>query len=250
MKHQFRPDTDFTAIAEPTAWARGSGLVEMLRDRDVRAAERPAAAAPTPVSEADLPTIEPAPALDVDALVAAAAAEARTAALADLENQATAALARAADAVVRAVEAEREARAAERRHDVEQVLALVRTVARHVLPAAAARVPLDDLAASLEDLLGRLEQQPQLQIRVATEVAKGLADRLAEITSAAGFTGQVEVASDPSLAIGDAVVRWPSGRAERRLEDLVEAAETLLAAWLAAPAAEPPSPSADERTDQ
>jgi len=166
---------------------------------------------------------------ELAALLAGAAADAHAAVEGSVEGRLAEAETKLAEALAR------ELAGRERRHDESAalILALVRTIAAHVIPRAIAATPLDDLLADLPALLAKLEGAERVTVAVHPELAGALEARLAPVTAAAGFAGTLAVEADQGLAPGDAVVRWPAGEATRRLDARLEEAMRRCAGWLA-----------------
>jgi flagellar assembly protein FliH len=179
-------------------------------------------------------TLAPATALTLDddelaGLLAGAAVEARAAAAAEVQQRLAEAEATLAEAFGREVAARERARG----ETAELILALVRTIAEHVVTRAVAAAPLDDLGRELPTLLARLEAPEEVTVAVHPDLAEDLQARLAALAAQAGFAGTVTAEADAALVPGDAVVRWPGGTAGRHLATRIDEAVRLAAGWLA-----------------
>ena len=163
---------------------------------------------------------------EVEALVAQAAAEARTKALNEVEGQRAAALAVVADGVARGVSALAEVARRHREESADLALACGRVLAS----AALDHFPAGAVTGAIEALGREIEAQARLTVRTA-----GLDDearRLIEDACAqAGHAGSVAFRDDPTMAPAAFELSWADGRAEydpdgaaRRLADALHSA--------------------------
>ncbi len=245
MAHAFTPDASF-GIQRRTLGTTGQRrLVDLLAERERPEPEPAAAPTAEPEQTAEPPRIDEA---ELQRRLELCATEVRAAALAEARSEQTAALARAAEAVAAGLGAELARRRAGQRQDTARMLEIVAAVARRVVPAAAAKLPVDDLASALQSLCARLDRRPEVTVAVARAVQTDLAGLLPKLALEAGFDGRIEIVADDRLAPGDARVDWVDGRAERRLDDLVDDALAVCAGWLdEATTAEPAAPATDPK---
>ncbi|MFC0634564.1 flagellar assembly protein FlbE [Brevundimonas balnearis] len=166
---------------------------------------------------------------EVEALVAQARAEARTAALAEadaLRSQALATIAQVLTQSAGALQA-----AAERHRAGAADLAL--TAARVIAGAALTRFPHGPLKTALETLSDDVEASARLVV-AASELDDAGRDEISRLCADAGFPGLVVFRDEPALPPAAFVLEWADGRAaydpasaEARIR---QALETALAA--------------------
>jgi flagellar assembly protein FliH len=119
-------------------------------------------------------------------------------------------------------------------------------LARALVPRALERQPLADIEAMLRDLLVRLEGQPRLTLALPSALVDDGRRTLAAIAAESGYRGELVVDPDLTLGAGDARLSWRGGCAERDLAELEREATALVDAWLPATAAEPPPTASDD----
>jgi flagellar assembly protein FliH len=166
---------------------------------------------------------------EVEALVAQARLEARTEALAEVENLQATALAAIGHALTAAIPVLTQVAQAHR----EQAAELALSAARVVAAAALDRFPAGPLQAALEALGQEIDASPRLVIRTG-----GLEDanraRIEQLCDDAGFSGVVAFRVEPGLPPASFQLEWADGRAafdaDAAFARMAEALRSALAA--------------------
>ncbi|TVQ33336.1 MAG: hypothetical protein EA356_12425 [Geminicoccaceae bacterium] len=254
MAQVFTAERSFVGrpLAARSAAGSGRSLADLLREQDQPAAaaagvegevETPGPAAPPPPAPATFSEA------DVDARVRAARDEARLAALAEAAQAHDRAIERTLETIAANLARAREAQHQDRQADMRRVTALVAAITRQVVPQAAAWFPLDDLTTSLEAICTRLEAQDQVRIDLNPDLVEPVRAHMATLAAREAAGSGWELRADPALQPGDAIVHWPSGQAEHRLDRLVDEALALCSSWLEQKSVNPAAPTTVDVTD-
>ena len=145
---------------------------------------------------------------EVEALVAQARAEARDAALAEIESVRAMALSTIAQSLASAVPSLNQVARAHREQSADLALAAARVVAA----AALDRFPAGPLQAALEALAQEIDASPRLVIRTG-ELDDANRARLEQQCADAGFSGVVAFREEPGLPSASFQLEWADGRA-------------------------------------
>lgn len=168
-------------------------------------------------------------AAEVEALVAAARAEARQQAMNELEGVQAMAATEIAQALGQALPVL--ARVAHEHRAASAELALA--AARAIAGAALDRLPLGPIQDALETLGQEIDASPRLVVRTAG-LAQDMRGRVEAICAEAGFAGQVSFRDDPDMGRAAFTLEWADGRAEYSPDDVARRVGETLAAALAA----------------
>lgn len=109
---------------------------------------------------------------------------------------------------------------------------LILEVVRAVIPRAVERAPLADVEGLLQDLVPRLDAEPQLHLELVPEALEHGRELFARIAADSRYRGDIEVTTATDLAAGEARLRWQQGSAERRLGEITKAAIEIAERWL------------------
>ena len=131
----------------------------------------------------------------------------------------------------------------------DQAHELIVEVARAVAPRAIARAPLADVEHLLEDLMPCLDAEPKLELALAPDLVPAGREILARIATTSGFRGEVVVAADPAMALGDAHLAWRRGDAVRDVGALTEQALQIALRWLEPPTGSKTDTARERRMD-
>ncbi len=168
-------------------------------------------------------------AAEVEALLAAARAEARQQAMNELEGVQAMASAEIAQALGQAMPVLTRVAHDHRTASAELALAAARAIAG----AALDRLPLGPLQDALETLGQEIDASPRLVVRTS-----GLSDdmraRVEAMCAEAGFAGQVSFRDEPDMALAAFTLEWADGRAEYSPDDVARRVGETLQAALAA----------------
>ncbi len=99
---------------------------------------------------------------------------------------------------------------------------LAKTIAFTLAPVLMDKQPLPEVEALIVECLGELRDEPRVVVRAAEMVVDGLKERIGDIASRCGFTGQVVLLPDDALSGSDCRIEWADGGAERDLAAIKE----------------------------
>jgi flagellar assembly protein FliH len=166
--------------------------------------------------------------VEVDALVAQAALDAREAALAEVASIQAMALSTIAQTLSHSAPALTQIAHVHREQSVELALAAARVVAANALD----RFPAGPLQAALEALGQEIDASPRLVIRAGDLTPESRA-QLERLCADAGFSGVVAFREEPGLAAAAFRLEWADGRAdfdpEHAFDRMAEALKSALA---------------------
>ena len=167
--------------------------------------------------------------VEVEALVAQAALEARETALAEVASIQAMALSSIGQALASAVPALTQIAQAHREQSAELAMAAARVVSA----AALDRFPHAPLQAALEALGQEIDASPRLVIRTG-DLNDETRERLQQMAADAGFSGVLAFRDEPGLPPAAFRLEWADGRADFEPEAafgrMVEALNSALAA--------------------
>jgi flagellar assembly protein FliH len=142
-----------------------------------------------------------------------------------IEARAAAALQTLASTIAEALQSrEHAAETAQRR-----ALETIRAITRKAVPALCRTAPLLELETLVSECVREAFDEPRIVLRVADGVFDAMQQRLAAITSLAGFAGKVVLLADDGLDLADARVEWAEGGAERDTKRLLRDIDGALA---------------------
>ncbi|RZJ43057.1 MAG: flagellar assembly protein FlbE [Brevundimonas sp.] len=167
--------------------------------------------------------------VEVEALVAQAALEAREAALSEVASIQAMALASIGEALASAAPALTQIAQAHREQSAELAMAAARVVSASALD----RFPQAPLQAALETLAQEIDASPRLVIRTG-DLNDDTRARLQQMGADAGFSGVVAFRDEPGLAPAAFRLEWADGRADfdpqATFDRMAEALNSALAA--------------------
>jgi flagellar assembly protein FliH len=172
---------------------------------------------------------------------AAAAEEARQAALAEaaasLEQRLADAVEGLAAGVSSLLERDEEIRGSAERRAIE----LIRAVLARALPELTRVNPLAEIEAMIADCLREAFEEPRIVLRVPNDLFDPLRQRLGAIAQQSGFGGKFVILAEDALGPADCRLEWADGGAERDVRRLAHAIDAAIARALqtAAPKSEP-----------
>ncbi len=117
----------------------------------------------------------------------------------------------------------------------EQAVELAMAAARKIADAALERFPEAVAEAALQALMKDVESHPRLVVRASEAALERVTASLERLMELAGYTGQLSVRTDPSLAGAAFIFEWGEGKA---VFDPAESSARVQAALEAALAAE------------
>lgn len=93
------------------------------------------------------------------------------------------------------------------------VVQLSSAVSYKIAGKALKEKPDEAIIQMLEGLLPNLISQPRLVVEVHPELADRLQEKIISVSSAQGFTGQLNVVASADVPLGDCRVEWEQGKA-------------------------------------
>lgn len=109
---------------------------------------------------------------------------------------------------------------------------LALAISSKLAPALVRSNPFGEIDVLVRDCFAVFQDEPKILIRVNDMLVEGMEARLAGLQIAAGFSGDVVVKGDQSLAIGDCRMEWPDGGAERNINEVMEKVEEAVERYL------------------
>jgi flagellar assembly protein FliH len=106
------------------------------------------------------------------------------------------------------------------------------TIASKLAPALMAREPAAEIHALVESCLGTIKTEPKVVITLAPHMAQALREPLNAQAERRGFTGRLAVAEDEHLNESDVRVEWHGGGAERDMDQVLTAIDSLIARYI------------------
>jgi flagellar assembly protein FliH len=88
-------------------------------------------------------------------------------------------------------------------------------VVRKLFPETSRRYGLTEITGVIESVIGRITDKPRLTVRVAESLQPEIAGKVDAIAELHGFSGQISIIGDGSVAEGDCRVAWAGGGATR-----------------------------------
>jgi flagellar assembly protein FliH len=98
--------------------------------------------------------------------------------------------------------------------DAEMRSAIV-AIAKKMLPAYVARHGVQEIEATLKDVIGEMVHEPRLVVRVHETQFDIINTRVQEVANQKAYAGKIVVLADETLAVGDCRVEWADGGIER-----------------------------------
>jgi len=173
---------------------------------------------------------------EVEKRIEAASAESYSKGLEDGKAQALESIENHISSVLADVEAaakglldERAKLEAQVRNDASQ---LAMAISSKLAPALVRHNPYGEIDALVTDCFEIFKDEPRLSLRVNDTLAEDMETRLDHLRIAAGFTGNVMIIPDQSIAVGDCRMEWPDGGAERNIGDVMEKVEEAVERFL------------------
>ena len=108
-------------------------------------------------------------------------------------------------------------------------MAVIRALARKVLPGLAEDNALVEIEHLAGVVLDRLRTEPRIVLTVNAGLADAVQERLAAIVAAKGFGGAIDVLGDAGTLPGDCRIEWSQGGAERRAAAILDEMDRIIA---------------------
>jgi flagellar assembly protein FliH len=97
----------------------------------------------------------------------------------------------------------------------KEVTAVALAVIRKLFPETSRRHGLTEVAAVIEEIIGRIIDKPKLSVRVSESLRADLTEKLGALAEAHDFAGQISVVGDSAMPEGDCRLSWAGGGATR-----------------------------------
>jgi flagellar assembly protein FliH len=169
---------------------------------------------------------------DLDRARAEGLAEGRRAARAEAMASDQRKLVQSGEALVRQLEALATGAAEARQQAIEDAVAVAAAITRKILPAFCRREGTGEIEALVQSLLGRLQDEPRLTVRLNPHRLQEIDERLAVLTERSGYTGLLRTTADADVADADCRVEWAAGGAVRRTAEVWREIDAILARTL------------------
>lgn len=115
------------------------------------------------------------------------------------------------------------------RGDQDQALrGIIMAIARKILPGFAMRHGLDEVEAMLTAVIGVMQHEPRLVVRVHETQLDAINTKLGSIVAQKAYSGKVVVLADAELGAGDCRVEWADGGIERKADDVWQQIEAIV----------------------
>ncbi|MEO5338358.1 MAG: FliH/SctL family protein [Magnetospirillum sp. WYHS-4] len=101
-------------------------------------------------------------------------------------------------------------------------------IVRKLLPNLSRRGAVEEVAAVVAEVMGRVLDEPRLLLRVDPEGHSALEARVLELARGKGYEGRVTVMGDPALVPGDCRIEWSNGGAERDMAALWQEVDAVI----------------------
>jgi flagellar assembly protein FliH len=124
-------------------------------------------------------------------------------------------MARALEQIAEGLSAMFDARQQADAEQAKDVTALALAVIRKLFPETSRRHGLMEVAAVIEEIIGRIIDKPKLSVRVSESLQADLTEKLSALAEAHGFAGQISVVGDAAIPEGDCRLNWAGGGATR-----------------------------------
>ena len=103
------------------------------------------------------------------------------------------------------------------------------SVARKLLPEKMAEAAIEEIEDLVRRTVAELIQEPKVIVHTNPEISETLREKLAEVAAETGFDGRLTIIDDEKQPLGNCVMEWSDGGAERDvgrmlndLDDLVD----------------------------
>ena len=94
------------------------------------------------------------------------------------------------------------------------------------------REPMGEIENLIGECLERLQAEPRIVVRVAENLVEPLHERIALLSTSAGFGGKIVLIGEPQMTAGDCRVEWPDGGAERDMAALMSDVDEAVKRYL------------------
>jgi len=115
-----------------------------------------------------------------------------------------------------------------------QAIMVASDLVRKMMPALVERGGMAEIEAVLQGALKRMIEEPRVVFRVPDAMLDILQPRISEMSSKAGYSGEVVLLADDQMGLSDCLVEWADGGAERNVDRLWSEVEELLTRTLEA----------------
>jgi flagellar assembly protein FliH len=238
---KFMFDTDFDELAERREKARAKAAAEAAR-REVGEAE------PEPAPEPEAPTYSEE---DLARAREEGLAEGRRLGTEEASSTVDKQIADTLNAIMEKTQSLFETQAEANQELTHHAVSVASALVRKLFPTLNQQTALDQVQSMLEAALGQLSGEAEIIIRVPTDLAEVLHERVEAVSELSGFRGTLKILGDPGLTVGDCRLEWSSGGVKRSAKDLARQLDEIVARNLktTTPAESDPEPTADAQAD-
>lgn len=110
----------------------------------------------------------------------------------------------------------------------QEMVQLAYAIAAKLAPALMREHPLDEVEALIMDCMATAHKEPRLVVRVASNIADAVNDRIQDMKAGTNFPGDIVLIGEQSFGPQDCRVEWPDGGTERRYIDVQKEIESAV----------------------
>lgn len=114
----------------------------------------------------------------------------------------------------------------------QEAASLALVLASKLAPALIELAPDMEVRKLIEECLADLHDEPRIVIRANDDICQRIAEKIDDITSRAGFQGNIILLPDDEAAAGDCRVEWADGGTERRLSDIQHRLDEVISRFI------------------
>ncbi|WP_282609744.1 FliH/SctL family protein [Pelagibius sp. Alg239-R121] len=117
----------------------------------------------------------------------------------------------------------------------QEALQTVTTILQKMLPSLEKSAAMKEIESVVSECLLRAQDEPRLVVRVSERVLDAVKARVDALVASEGFEGKIVFLAAEGFGDSDVRVEWADGGAERKLEDLWQDIDQILARFLKLP---------------
>jgi len=117
-------------------------------------------------------------------------------------------------------------------HIRRESAALAHAIGRKLAPALIQRHPLAEIEVLVRQCLAELHDEPRVVVRASEPMVATLKERIAELSAATAFPGQVVLLPDDALQGSNCRIEWADGGVERDADTLARRLDAAIQRFL------------------
>ena len=146
------------------------------------------------------------------------------------------------DTMIKQVDILFEAQAQANHELAANAVAIAAALVRKLFPTLNKQTAIDQVEAMVRNAVTQLGNSSEILVRVPSDMAEAIHDRITAMTSITGLQGDLKVVGDADLVVGDCRLEWARGGVKRSAEELAHDLDEIIERNLA-------NPEAPETTD-